>query len=135
MAKGIKIGVRVKVSFPKTGKTNKGTWQFFTANEVVKNQQTGGYDTIGRYTIWVNNPNPNIKHGDWVVIDKITKSVIEQNDYNGRIYNVNVLYCDCTLQAPYTPQFIDNQQQAQINYQTPSSMPDFNVSADDLPFD
>ena len=137
MAKGIKVGVRARVSYPKMDTTDKGTWQFFSCNEVVKNQQTGNYDIVGRYTIWVNNPNRNIKHNDYVIIDRITKSTIEHNEVNGRSFYVNNLWCDCTLQAPYTPQFQPNQNQYNYQEQTQSQsqMPNFDVSADSLPFD
>lgn len=135
MAKGIKVGNLVKVSFPKTGNGQKGMWQFFTYNETVKNQQTGEYNIVGKYMIWVNNPNPNIQHGNFVRINSITSAVITKKEYNGMIQHTSELNCDVELQAPYTPQLINNQPQQQAQMQQQPNFEDYNFNSDELPFD
>lgn len=137
---GISVGGKIKVGFPKTGTKKDGSmWQLFTYKETKKNQQTGEYDEIGRYTIFVNNPQPNLKNGDMITIKNITKSLMEKNIVNNKEYiNIN---CWCEIEIinntnndnqganQNQPQFEENNQQME----TPSFSDEF-VDSLDLPF-
>ena len=59
-------------------------WQLFTYKESKKNVETGEFDELGRYTIFVNNPQSSLQNGDLVEIKSITKSLIEKNVVNNK---------------------------------------------------
>ena len=63
--KGVFVGAKIKVGFPKFGQKKDGTnWQLFTYKESKKNVETGEFDELGRYTIFVNNPQSSLQNGD-----------------------------------------------------------------------
>lgn len=136
--KGVQVGNKIRVSFVKSGTKQDGSmWQLFTYQESKKNPQTGEYDRIGTYTIFVNNPNNNIKNNDYVTIKSITKILSEVKYVNNKAFNNFNAWCDVELNAPYTPQFIDNQQPQynQQNYNEQMNVPTFSgVDDNDLPF-
>ena len=136
--KGVSVGTKIKVNFLKQGfKQDKSIWQLFVYQESKKNPETGEYDELGRYTIFINNPNQNLQNGDMVTIKSITKALVEKNYYNNREYTNLNLWCEVEYNAPYTPRLVDNQnQQLNNNFemQTPSFADEYGISEDDLPF-
>ena len=145
---GVSIGHRVRVSFVKSGVNNRGNqWQMFTYTESRKNQTTGNYDQLGKYTVFCNNIVPNLKDGDYVTINSITKVLIDKSVYNGREFTNVTLSCNVTPNAPYTPNLVgadetrQNQQQGFTNPYVDNNVDygdlgNFDVSVDDsqLPF-
>lgn len=134
--KGVFVGAKLKVGFPKIGTTQKGEqWQLFTYKESKKNPQTGDYDELGKYTIWVTNPNQYIKHNDIVTVKNITKILYEKNFANGKEFlNISV-WCEVELTV-YTPSLPQQPQMPEPNFNTMQT-PNFDsdvVNEDDLPF-
>lgn len=135
--KGVFVGAKLRVSFPKTGtKKDKSLWQLFVYQESKKNQQTGNYDELGRYTIFVNNPQRNLQNGDIVTIKSITKSLIEKKILNNKEYiNINC-WCEIEINGNNNQGANQNQPQLEENNQQ-MEMPSFSdefVDSLELPF-
>ena len=136
---GVSVGGKIKVGYPKTGNRKDGTlWQLFTYEESRRNQQTGEYDKLGKYTIFVNNPIQQLQNGDTVIIKSITKTTIEKNigKDNKEYINVNC-WCDIEMGAVYQPRLVDNQNQQQQLENTQMETPNFSdefVDSLELPF-
>ena len=136
---GVSVGGRIKVGFPKSGNKQDGTfWQLFTYEESRKNQQTGEYDKLGRYTIFVNNPIQQLQNGDTVIIKSITKATIEKNIGKDKKEYINVnCWCDIEMGAVYQPRLVDNQNQQPQLENTQMETPNFSdefVDSLELPF-
>lgn len=135
--KGVFVGAKLKAGFPKIGTTQKGEqWQLFTYKESKKNPQTGDYDELGKYTIWVTNPNQYIKHNDTVTVKNITKILYEKNFANGKEFlNISV-WCEVELTV-YTPSLPQQPQFNQAQYNNdiiPPSFDEIGIDDDSLPF-
>jgi F420-0:gamma-glutamyl ligase len=130
--KGVYVGAKIKVGFPKTGKKQDGSmWQLFMYKENKKNPQTGEYDELGKYTIFVNNPQENLKNGDYVTIKNITKSLIEKNVVNNKEYINISLSCDIkTNEKTQNENFnvVENKVDETLNFD------DTFTNTDDFPF-
>lgn len=93
--KTIKIGAKLRVSFLKQGVSSKGTkWQSFVYKDSKKNQETGNYDTIQSYNVFINNPQSNLKDGDYVTIKRINSLQASINFSNGVQYKNLTISCD-----------------------------------------
>lgn len=137
--KGVFVGAKIKVSFPKSGtKKDNSLWQLFTYQESKKNQETGRYDEIGRYTIFVNNPQKDLQNNDIVTIKNITKILTEKNKYNGKDYiNINC-WCEIEKSSNNNLKETNKNQSEDVDFEKTMDIPsfdeNFSVSPDELPF-
>lgn len=131
--KGVFVGAKIKVGFPKFGQKKDGTnWQLFTYKESKKNVETGEFDELGRYTIFVNNPQSSLQNGDLVEIKSITKSLIEKNIVNNKEYiNIN---CWCDIETNNYVENNNNEIDLEIKEMEVVSFDNNFTSEDDFPF-
>lgn len=108
MAKGVGVfkNSLIRVSFIKQGVTNGHKWQMFTYTNSKKNKQTGEYEKLGTYQMYVNNPIDNLKDGDYVKIIDITHFELKTNVWNGKTYQ-NVC-ANITIELPQANNDLDD---------------------------
>ena len=94
----IKQGTKLKVKFLKQGESKHGAWQMFTHSENKKNQQTGQYEKLATYTIFINKPIKNLLEDDTIIVQGITAVSASRNVYNGKEYYNIVINWDATLE-------------------------------------
>lgn len=79
---------KLRVAFKKVGtKQNGEQWVCFTYNKSKKDQETGRYNNIITYKIYVeNHKEVNFKDGDYVEIDKILDVDFNKGEYLGKAF-------------------------------------------------
>ena len=96
MAKKITVGSTLTVKFLKGGVSAQGKkWQCFIKNASQKRGTGTGYEKIGSFVIFVDNPI-ELKENDEVIVQKIISSDLTKEYYNGKEYIKNVLNCELT---------------------------------------
>lgn len=130
----IKQGRRLKVKFLKQGESKNGAWQMFTHSESKRNQETGQYERLATYTIFINNPIKNLSEGDSIIVQGITAVAATRNVYNGKEYYNIVVNCDAKLeeQAPNEDNFNLADTENPFDFGGGLDVDNLNISDDDL---
>lgn len=89
----LKEGIKIQIFNLKEGITNGKKWQFFFYHSQKKDQTSGEYVSLQKFTVFINNPQEGLRDGDYVKIKSIVSiqpTIFEKDGKVNRTIILNI---------------------------------------------